>query len=204
MPRLGTQGNPQITVWQASGLEVTSPFTGYGLLIITGEIDIESDFEFHGLIVMTSNNRLRIKDGSTQEVHGGLIAVHESATEIRLEDDAKILYNSSDLATFVAPLIATGGNTPPVADAGPDQTVQVTDTVQLDGSGSTDVDGDLLTFSWTTAIQLRGIRHHHGATARNPRDPSESADHGVASQRLRSHVSFHGVWAPHYHGRTRH
>ena len=42
-----------------------------------------------------------------------------------------------------------GGNTPPVAEAGPDQTVQVTDTVQLDGSGSTDVDGDMLTFAWT-------------------------------------------------------
>ncbi len=49
-----------------------------------------------------------------------------------------------------------GGNTPPVADAGPDQTVQVTDTVQLDGSGSTDVDGDLLTFSWTLLSQPAG------------------------------------------------
>ncbi len=49
-----------------------------------------------------------------------------------------------------------GGNTPPVADAGPDQTVQVTDTVQLDGSDSTDVDGDLLTFSWTLVAQPAG------------------------------------------------
>ena len=49
-----------------------------------------------------------------------------------------------------------GGNTPPVADAGPDQTVQVTDTVQLDGSDSTDVDGDLLTFSWTLLTQPAG------------------------------------------------
>ena len=46
-----------------------------------------------------------------------------------------------------------GGNTPPVADAGPDQTVQVTDSVQLDGSDSTDVDGDLLTFRWTMLTQ---------------------------------------------------
>ncbi len=49
-----------------------------------------------------------------------------------------------------------GGNTPPVAEAGPDQTVQVTDTVQLDGSDSTDVDGNLLTFSWTLRTQPAG------------------------------------------------
>ena len=38
---------------------------------------------------------------------------------------------------------------PPVADAGPDQTVFVGDTVQLDGSGSSDVDNDPLTFQWS-------------------------------------------------------
>ena len=40
-------------------------------------------------------------------------------------------------------------NTPPVANAGPDQSVFVGDTVQLDGSKSSDVDGDPLTFYWS-------------------------------------------------------
>jgi YVTN family beta-propeller protein len=39
-------------------------------------------------------------------------------------------------------------NHPPVADAGPDQSVYVGDLVTLDGSGSYDPDGDLLTFNW--------------------------------------------------------
>ena len=40
-------------------------------------------------------------------------------------------------------------NSKPVADAGPDQDVFVTDTVQLDGMGSNDVDGDPLMYDWT-------------------------------------------------------
>jgi plastocyanin len=40
-------------------------------------------------------------------------------------------------------------NSAPVANAGPDQTVQFGATVQLDGSSSTDVDGNLLAYNWT-------------------------------------------------------
>ncbi|MFQ5788156.1 MAG: PKD domain-containing protein, partial [Thermodesulfobacteriota bacterium] len=40
-------------------------------------------------------------------------------------------------------------NIPPIADAGPDQTVFVGDTVQLDGTGSSDADGDTLDIFWS-------------------------------------------------------
>jgi len=44
--------------------------------------------------------------------------------------------------------VPTPVNHAPAANAGPDQTVFVNETVTLNGSGSTDVDGDPLTFQW--------------------------------------------------------
>jgi len=40
-------------------------------------------------------------------------------------------------------------NNPPVANAGPDQAVDAGNVVQLNGSGSSDADGDPLTYSWS-------------------------------------------------------
>ncbi len=45
--------------------------------------------------------------------------------------------------------ISVNGNTAPVANAGPDQTVKAGSTVFLDGSKSSDVDGNPLTSSWS-------------------------------------------------------
>ncbi|UCH94401.1 MAG: PKD domain-containing protein [Candidatus Aminicenantes bacterium] len=41
-----------------------------------------------------------------------------------------------------------GGNTPPVADAGPDQTVNEGEQVTFDGSGSYDPDGTITSYEW--------------------------------------------------------
>ena len=47
-------------------------------------------------------------------------------------------------------------NVAPIADAGPDQAVFVGETVTLDGSQSTDADGDLLTYRWSLAARPPG------------------------------------------------
>ena len=45
-------------------------------------------------------------------------------------------------------------NNPPIADAGPNQTVDEGDFVQLDGSGSYDPEGLSLTYSWTAPPEI--------------------------------------------------
>jgi len=67
-------------------------------------------------------------------------------------------------ATNVAPVNITvqdnsGGNLPPVADAGPDQDLAEGLFVQLDASGSSDPDGSIAGYLWTC------IRHRNDSTA---------------------------------------
>jgi len=65
----------------------------------------------------------------------------------------------SDHDPVIASLqVAAASNQPPVANAGPDQTIKTKTTVTLDGSASTDPDGTIASYLWTqtagTAVTL--------------------------------------------------
>jgi hypothetical protein len=55
-------------------------------------------------------------------------------------------------------LVTAVSNFPPIANAGPDQTVNSGEVVYLDGRNSSDADGDSLTYYWT-------IEHPEGSSA---------------------------------------
>ncbi len=61
---------------------------------------------------------------------------------------------ATDTDDVIITVVSTGGNLPPIADAGFDQTVVDADNdgselVRLDGSGSIDLDGTLASWSWS-------------------------------------------------------
>ena len=62
---------------------------------------------------------------------------------------AQLIVNDGLASSNADTVVITTSNTAPVAHAGPDQSVFVGDTVSLNGTTSTDVDGDPLTYAWT-------------------------------------------------------
>ena len=60
----------------------------------------------------------------------------------------QLIVNDGFLNSQPSKVTISTNDVAPVANAGPDQTVSVGATVQLDGSGSTDVDGNPITYSW--------------------------------------------------------
>ncbi|HEO98362.1 MAG TPA: PKD domain-containing protein [Epsilonproteobacteria bacterium] len=67
---------------------------------------------------------------------------------LTVEDDD----GATDTDTVVITVNAAG-NTPPVADAGPDQNVEEGASVTLDGSGSSDSDGSIISYSWSYGMK---------------------------------------------------
>ncbi|MCB9763489.1 MAG: hypothetical protein H6739_27225 [Alphaproteobacteria bacterium] len=53
-----------------------------------------------------------------------------------------------DVAFALVAMMSTVSGAPPVADAGADLSVALSDTAQLDGSGSFDPEGDAITYNW--------------------------------------------------------
>jgi Tfp pilus assembly protein PilX len=134
--QLGTADKPQVTVWDIDpkGPELVvpeggPPIKGYGILIVTGEIALEGDFEFHGLIVAKTKRQLTIGKGkgkATQVVHGAILAVDNQKpkcgsdakcqkdkdngkelaedTKVDLEDETRVFFNCDALRKYAKPI----------------------------------------------------------------------------------------------------
>ena len=68
----------------------------------------------------------------------------------------QLIVNDGFVSSTPDTITITTVNSPPVAKAGPDQTVNVGSTVNLNGSASSDVDGNPLTYVWSMTSRPAG------------------------------------------------
>lgn len=105
-----------------------------------------------------------IGDGSAPEGSGHVAELNSGSAELRLHDlpagnylavlggschSADCSPANTDYSFTVTLEVPEPVNAPPVADAGADATMQAEAVYVLDGSGSSDADGDTLAFQWT-------------------------------------------------------
>ena len=116
-------------------------------------------------------NTVHLDGSHSSDVNGDPLTFHWSLVSVPPNSAAQLsnptIVNPTFVVdkkgTYVAQLVVNDGfidsapssvtisteNSPPVANAGPAQTILAGSKVQLNGSGSTDVDGDTLTFKWS-------------------------------------------------------
>ena len=87
-----------------------------------------------------------------------------------------LIVTDDDGATDTDTCVITILNNPPTSDAGMDQTVYLGTTVSLDGSGSSDVDGTIVSYDWDFGD---GTTHGTGVSTSH-----DYNDHGVYTVKL--------------------
>jgi len=80
-----------------------------------------------------------------------------STDTFTLRQDRRVPFNP-DVLTFNFTAIPVGGNIKPIANAGADQTVLLNSLVTLDGTGSSDADGNSLVYKWSFASTPSGSK----------------------------------------------
>jgi hypothetical protein len=109
----------------------------------SGSSDVDGDGLVYSWLLIT------VPDGSNASLSDPAAASPTFDVDVAGTYVAQLIVNDGMVDSAPDTVTINWGNSPPVANAGPDQTAQVGDIVTLDGSGSSDVDGDSLSFFWS-------------------------------------------------------
>ena len=117
-----------------------------------------------------------VASGSNAALSDGAVASPSFTADLDGTYIAQLIVNDGTVssAADTVTIVASTANSAPIANAGADQSVATNTVVNLDGSGSTDADGDSLSYQWslTTVASGSNAALSDGAVA----SPSFTAD----------------------------
>ncbi len=114
-----------------------------------------SSFDVDGDALGFSWSLIAAPDGSTAALSASTAVTPTFVADLPGTYEAELVVDDGILWSAANTVLVSTENSRPVADAGPDQSAQVGQRVQLDGSGSTDADGDSLRLTARTPASPR-------------------------------------------------
>jgi hypothetical protein len=99
---LGTASDPKIT-YTTGDVNLTGTGYGYGILIVNGNLSMEGQFNFHGIVIAYGNSSITTKTTGNAGIFGASIFVGTSV-DMQATGNAELYYSSAAISNAKANL----------------------------------------------------------------------------------------------------
>jgi glucose/arabinose dehydrogenase/PKD repeat protein len=159
--RIGNVTAPD-SVTRGDLIDVSAEITNVGDREATQTVEFRLDADGNGTLEPNESlDSTTVRLGGTESTTVAFVGIETS--ELAPGEYTHGVVTANETAT--ATVAVEAPNRPPTADAGENRTVEEGDSVSLDGSGSSDPDGDTLAYAWTqTAGPTASVADETSAT----------------------------------------